>query len=651
MLGALLGDTDVIRMGFSEGATPHAELPAVVGEEIMKWGKAYYTYPVCPAVHMSFYQSLKEHVNTAYFLMSHGADINAYRLPFPGVYRGFPPAIMYSLGLGLPPESSHAAMLERLYLARPTLFNMSAVQHWINITGNPPLLHIPLYKAFFDGLYVLIETFKMDIDSAVDPGGVSALHLAAWLGDIYTIKYLLNRGANPMPQDNLGRLPIHYAAIRGNTGVAATLLAAAKEHQKKNRTSQQYFAMLRARDHHGRRALDLAMLTPPVTSLVKLLQEHTSKYQKSLDSASNDNDGDSNSAIITDGKPHIYPSSTFEYEEGSDSPSASIRGGWVFSNAHLNKHIYTSTIDVVSANELTRDIFYREYFTTQRPVMITDQLTGGSAIWAFWHREDFIEQFGALTVTHGKMVYNKKYLPHAHHTKYNITLTTFVKTYMRVNGSTLRPQQQQQQQQERATYTAMAFNKSQIAQLIPPEVLTTPDLFQGLCGSQDNEPFNLFFGPKHSGWPVHAHNGSWTLLLVGTKTWYFLAPGTSAANLTGVTDPLSTDVISIAEWRATVLPKLKADRLVYQVTQFPGDVVFIPHDWWHATWNHDDTISISQEFCGFFHSDYRFQPLGLSLYGGEDVHRGMGTVNTYYGRKSTSHDSLQVDVKGVPAFI
>lgn len=77
------------------------------------------------------------------------------------------------------------------------------------------------------------------------------------------------------------------------------------------------------------------------------------------------------------------------------------------------------------------------------------------------------------------------------------------------------------------------------------------------------------------------------------------------------------------------LPELRSRALVSEVVQYPGDVLFIPHDWLHATVNMVDSVAISQEFCTFVNTDQRIQPLGLALYGGNDAMRGLGQANTY----------------------
>ena len=45
------------------------------------------------------------------------------------------------------------------------------------------------------------------------------------------------------------------------------------------------------------------------------------------------------------------------------------------------------------------------------------------------------------------------------------------------------------------------------------------------------------------------------------------------------------------------LEAMSARGLAYEVTQYPGDVLFVPYGWGHATINQCETVALAQEFC------------------------------------------------------
>jgi hypothetical protein len=78
---------------------------------------------------------------------------------------------------------------------------------------------------------------------------------------------------------------------------------------------------------------------------------------------------------------------------------------------------------------------------------------------------------------------------------------------------------------------------------------------------------------------------------------------------------------------SSLAQSLIPQKQLFQVTQFPGDTMCIPHNWYHATLSLADSVSVSREFCTFMNTNHRIQPLGAALYGGRDEFRGLGQVN------------------------
>jgi hypothetical protein len=202
LMGSYLGNVGLIRQGKVEGASIHCKMTKYVGENILKIGKAGIEFPIAPIVHLSFNGGTKEHLESAFFLMRYGANVNSYLLPYLNnetglIDSGYPPAYMYLLGMGRRPENAMAAFFQRLYLtyqeSSTPFINYTSLELWLNLTGNPPLLHIPILANFFDGVFVLVNDVKVDANAA-DQKGVTALHIAGWNGDASLFAFLIHNG-------------------------------------------------------------------------------------------------------------------------------------------------------------------------------------------------------------------------------------------------------------------------------------------------------------------------------------------------------------------------------------------------------------------------------------------------------------------------
>ena len=111
-------------------------------------------------------------------------------------------------------------------------------------------------------------------------------------------------------------------------------------------------------------------------------------------------------------------------------------------------------------------------------------------------------------------------------------------------------------------------------------------------------------GPKRSGSVFHMDPNAthgWNATIRGRKRWIFYPPGVPppgvhpSANADSVTLPMT-----VGEWIFQFWPE-HVDRLLHappaerplECTAFPGDVVFVPHGWWHMVINLDDGMNVA----------------------------------------------------------
>ena len=138
---------------------------------------------------------------------------------------------------------------------------------------------------------------------------------------------------------------------------------------------------------------------------------------------------------------------------------------------------------------------------------------------------------------------------------------------------------------------------------------TTPgtDLFRVLGDTARPDYRWLVAGPKRSGSIFHIdpnQTNAWNVSITGRKKWIFYPPhvcppGVVASDDGGdVTVPLSTGEWLLTFWTYHLEARRDPDlsRRPVEVIAYPGDVVFVPHNWWHMVINLDECIAITQNY-------------------------------------------------------
>lgn len=109
------------------------------------------------------------------------------------------------------------------------------------------------------------------------------------------------------------------------------------------------------------------------------------------------------------------------------------------------------------------------------------------------------------------------------------------------------------------------------------------------------DSINLLVGGPGSGLPFHRHASTWQLQLMGRKEWHLVPPGRMAGALADAVGPWVYPPDAFAREVADRPLGLRPIRC----TQKPGEVLYFPHQWWHATVNLDElTLSWGMKFRG-----------------------------------------------------
>jgi len=130
------------------------------------------------------------------------------------------------------------------------------------------------------------------------------------------------------------------------------------------------------------------------------------------------------------------------------------------------------------------------------------------------------------------------------------------------------------------------------------------DLFQLLGEGKRPDHTWLIMGSQRSGSSFHMDPNAthaWNAAIVGRKRWIFYPPGVTPPGVHP--SPSGDEVampISIGEWLLNYGPQHDAEKLrrgALECTVEPGDMIFVPHGWWHLVINLDQVnIAVTHNY-------------------------------------------------------
>lgn len=136
-----------------------------------------------------------------------------------------------------------------------------------------------------------------------------------------------------------------------------------------------------------------------------------------------------------------------------------------------------------------------------------------------------------------------------------------------------------------------------------------PDIFPHdwmmLVNNESRPPFRWFcIGPKRSGTTVHIDplgTSAWNAVTHGVKRWVLMEPGETKRRVKGkdlVKEGEDDEAVMYFDF---ILPRIKKaypEMKIYEGLQNPGDIIFVPGDWWHGVLNLEDCVAVTQNYCG-----------------------------------------------------
>jgi len=132
-----------------------------------------------------------------------------------------------------------------------------------------------------------------------------------------------------------------------------------------------------------------------------------------------------------------------------------------------------------------------------------------------------------------------------------------------------------------------------------------PDDYMALT-DEDRPPYRwIGIGPQRSGTIMHTDplcTSAWNTLIRGRKLWLLLAPDTPRKVAKGKDVMRPGDDDEAINHFLDFLPrKLAQNDPTFKpilCVQHPGDTIFVPGEWWHCVVNLDDTMAVTQNYCG-----------------------------------------------------
>jgi hypothetical protein len=221
--------------------------------------------------------------------------------------------------------------------------------------------------------------------------------------------------------------------------------------------------------------------------------------------------------------------------------------------------------------------FMETYAQQNKPVIIEGLLSGEAGWKAFhiWTREYLLQQYGdALMRAEASVMSLRDYFAYACSTTEESPLYIFDKDF--------------------AEKWKLDDSWFDMPHYFPD------DLFSLLPSRPDYQW--LILGPPRSGSTFHIDpnaTSAYNALIHGRKLWVFYPPHLTPPGIVKSLDGSEVSApVSVTEWFCNYIQQARMDkgRGMMEAVQDAGDVVFVPHGWWHCVLNLDETIAITQNF-------------------------------------------------------
>lgn len=509
-------------------------------------------------------------------------------------------------------------------------------------TGSPPPLHAAIMHNFFDGAYLLSTTNIYDVNEK-DVQGLTALHVAAWLGKVYLfddsvlqfsffnfnitsagnsnlILLLLHNHALPDILDPFRRSFFHYLACRG----MSTILHALLSEDSSPLSFEMKLRLLALRDKSGHSALDIALIAPAqmrvVTEIVSFMKIANVSVPTLQYNYSPWQDTEKPVTLIRTEEDVLMSAAT---SQECDNGLAQ----WVVSNcskyiSRLSKRKAIPKIwNSVATREwstLTEEGFKTDFFYPQRPLRLVGNFTSSMKIWKYLDMDIFLSRYGSLELnisdSYGLCKEDMGDLCKA-------TFNEYFENSRRLENIDARATSPHLTCDMLGTHSLVGYMTVRRDDKIVEDV-RLPQKFFSVCGLPSRSPLDgslhlRVMSSTYAVTPFRSESAMWNVLLVGSiRHWYLVSPG-AALNISSSGDRRFHSNGDFDKWVQNIFPELRKQRLAVEVVQNTGDVVFIPYSWSFVTLGQGDMIDLTHNFCVLPENASIFNqvPVGVRMYG------------------------------------
>jgi len=236
-------------------------------------------------------------------------------------------------------------------------------------------------------------------------------------------------------------------------------------------------------------------------------------------------------------------------------------GGWTTGEGTSVGGDGPCNIEKHDAHTLTRNEFLHRYAYSE-PVIIRN--IDNRLFRQLSTRERLLHDFGDVTI---QLSSANTYSYH----RVTATFGEYVKQYMRPQNLNMKGNETFYLfgDIDRNEWDSLLKHYRQPTDYVPPTYTTA--LSFGVAGAGTGVPF-------------HVHGPGFAEVIYGRKRWFLYAPGNRP-----IFDPDTTTL----KWFMEEYPNLVGDKRPYECVMNPGEVIYFPDMWWHATLNVDTSVFVS----------------------------------------------------------